>query len=56
MSCFPAEGGLCKLLSLKLGIYLGFAVVGELGSDDTQVFWLLLHMVLHLPITSHLLI
>ena len=29
--------------------YSGFAVVGELGSDDTHLFWLLLLMVLHLP-------
>ena len=30
-------------------MYSGLAVVGELGSDDAHVFWLLLLMVLHLP-------
>jgi hypothetical protein len=30
-------------------VYSGLAVVGELGSDDAHVFWLLLLMVLHLP-------
>ena len=32
-------------------MYAGLAVVGELGSDDAHVFWLLLFMVLHLPFT-----
>ena len=30
-------------------MYSGLAVVGELGSDDAHVFWLLLLMVLCLP-------
>ena len=30
-------------------LYSGLAVVGELGSDDAHMFWLLLLMVLHLP-------
>ena len=32
-------------------MYPGLAVVGELGSDDAKVYWLLLLMVLHLPLT-----
>ena len=32
-------------------MYSGLAVVGELGSDDAHVFWLLLLMVLCLPFT-----
>ena len=31
-------------------VYSGLAVVGELGSDDAQVFWFLLLMVLCLPL------
>jgi hypothetical protein len=31
--------------------YSGLVVVGELGSDYSQVFWLLLLKVLHLPFT-----
>ena len=31
-------------------VYLGLAVLGELGSDDAHVFWLLLLMVLCLPL------
>jgi hypothetical protein len=27
-------------------MYSGLAVLGELGSDDSHAFWLLLHMVL----------
>ena len=30
-------------------LFSGLAVVGELGSDDAHVFWLLLLMVLLLP-------
>jgi hypothetical protein len=30
-------------------VYTGLAVVGELGSDDAHVIWLLLLMVLCLP-------
>jgi hypothetical protein len=30
-------------------VFSGLAVVGELGSDDVQVFWLLLLMVWCLP-------
>jgi hypothetical protein len=30
-------------------VYSGLAVVGEMGSDDAHVFWLLLFMVLCLP-------
>jgi hypothetical protein len=30
-------------------VYSGLTVVGELGSDDAHVFWLLLLMVLLLP-------
>ena len=32
-------------------MYLGLAVVGELDSDDAHIYWLLLLMVLHLPLT-----
>ena len=32
-------------------VYSGLAVVGELGSDDAHVFWLLLLTVLTLPFT-----
>lgn len=32
-------------------MYLGFAVMGELSSDGAKVYWLLLLMVLHLPLT-----
>jgi hypothetical protein len=32
-------------------VYSGLAVVGELGSDDAHVFWLLLLKVLCLPLT-----
>ena len=32
-------------------LYSGLDVVGELGSDDAHVFWILLLMVLHLPFT-----
>jgi hypothetical protein len=32
-------------------VYSGLAVVGELGSDDAHVYWLLLVMVLNLPLT-----
>ena len=32
-------------------VYSGLAVVGELGSDDAHIFWLLLLMVLLLPFT-----
>ena len=32
-------------------VYSRLAVVGELGSDDDHVFWLLLLMVLCLPFT-----
>ena len=31
-------------------LFSGLAVVGELGSDDAYIFWLLLLMVLHLPL------
>jgi hypothetical protein len=31
-------------------VYSGLAVVGELGSDDAHVYWLLLLMVLCLPL------
>ena len=31
-------------------MYSGLAVVGELGSDDAHVYWLLLLMVLCLPL------
>jgi hypothetical protein len=30
-------------------MYLGLAVVGEVGSDEAQVYWLLLLMVLCFP-------
>ena len=30
-------------------LYSGLAVVGELGSDDAHIYWLLLLMVLCLP-------
>jgi hypothetical protein len=30
-------------------VYSGLTVLGELGSDDVHVFWLLLLMVLGLP-------
>ena len=32
-------------------VYPGLAVVGKLGSDDGKVYWLLLLIVLHLPLT-----
>ena len=32
-------------------LYSGLALVGEQGSDDAHVFWLLLLMVLYLPFT-----
>ena len=32
-------------------MYSGLAVVGELGFDDAHIYWLLLLMVLHLPLT-----
>ena len=32
-------------------LYLGLAMVEELGSDYVKVYWLLLLMVLHLPFT-----
>jgi hypothetical protein len=32
-------------------VYLGLAVVGELDSDDAHIYWLLLLIVLHLPLT-----
>lgn len=31
-------------------MYPGLAVVGELGSDDAKLYWLLLLMVLSLPL------
>jgi hypothetical protein len=31
-------------------VYLGLAVVGEPGSDDAKVYWLLLLMILYLPL------
>lgn len=31
-------------------MYLGLAVVGEPGSDDAKVYWLLLLMILYLPL------
>ena len=32
-------------------VYSGLAVVGEHGSDDVHVHWLLFHIVLHLSFT-----
>jgi hypothetical protein len=32
-------------------VYSGLALVGELGSGDAHIFWLLLFMVLCLPFT-----
>jgi hypothetical protein len=31
-------------------VYSGLALVGEMGSDDSHVFWILLLMVLCLPL------
>ena len=35
-------------------VYSGLAVVGELGSVDAHIFWLLLLLVLHLLALCHL--
>ena len=35
-------------------VYTGLAVVGELGSDNAHLYWLLLLMVLQLPLTMQL--